>query len=369
MSSIKLILLLINLFLFTILITIQIFLNHKIKKTIKNNKKNNKVNKKNIIIVVILIILLILSLIYYVYQVNHQKKEEILKKEQRSKDYNTCLIEPYNNLDNTDNINNKINEINKYIQNNYYASIIYEDINTGFTYKYNSEKVYYGASLIKLVAAMYLIDKDSKQEENIDSKTLKYTYQCVADYSTGMKTKKIYDDVTLKELISYAITYSDNSAYCMLINYIGEYNLINYAKSLGAAIISITKDEQFGPQNAIDTNIYLHHAYEIINNNKKYGQFLKDIMLNNDTNALNLTDDVITAAHKYGMYDYVYHDIGIIYGQYPYYISILTNHGRNNYIKIVNDIHSKVNELHNLFYQERKNRCYKQVYTDLENVK
>ena len=110
-------------------------------------------------------------------------------------------------------------------------------------------------------------------------------------------------------------------------------------------------------------NIYLHHAYEIINTKSEYGEFLKKIMLNDDTNALNLTgSDNIIIAHKYGQYDTVYHDVGIAFYDNPYYISILTSHGNGKYLEIVNNISKKVNELHNTFYEERENRCHMEIY-------
>ena len=67
-------------------------------------------------------------------------------------------------------------------------------------------------------------------------------------------------------------------------------------------------------------------------------------------------------AHKYGWYSTYYHDIGIVYEKNPYYISVLTNHGKGDYKKIVNNIHKKINELHHLFYEERQNNCHLNIY-------
>ena len=294
---------------------------------------------------------------------SNRKNEEKKKQEKLLNEYNKCLTEKYNEKDNTDVLNDKISKLDSYIYSKYRASVYYEDINTGFSYKYKEEQEYYGASLIKIVEAMYLLDEAEKGNVDLENTKIKYESKYKADFSKGMKTRKIGEEVSLKDLIEYAVTYSDNSAHFMLSNYIGTSNLREYAKGLGATKISVTSGDTFGNQNTVDMNIYLHHAYEIINSKTKYSDFLKKIMLNDDTNALNLTDsDNIIIAHKYGQYDTYYHDVGIAFYDEPYYVSIMTSHGRGKYIEIVNDISKKINELHNIFHEERQKRCHLDVY-------
>ena len=294
---------------------------------------------------------------------NNEEYEKKKEEERKLKEYNKCLVASYDESDLSENLKNKENEVTTYIKNNYRASIVYEDMTTGYTYKLNENQTYYGASLIKIVEALYLLDKANNNEIDLDNETIKYESKYVHGFSTGMKTRKVGEDVTLRDLIRYAITYSDNSAHFMLSNYIGTSNLKEYAKGLGATAISVVPGDTFGNQTAVDTNIYLHHAYKLIKQDNENGKFLKEIMCNNDTNALNLTgNDNITIGHKYGQYDTYYHDIGISFNDSPYYVSVLTSHGRGDYIKIVNNISSKIKELHDTFHEERENKCHTQIY-------
>lgn len=272
-----------------------------------------------------------------------------------------CVRKEFSDEDLTQDLIEKIEEINTYIDKNYNASVVYEDIITGFKYAYNDDTVYYGASLIKLVEVMYIFDE--AERGNIDiNETITYTSNYKKTYSVGMEKHKIGDEVSLKELISYAIMYSDNSAHFMLSDYIGKENLKKYGKSLGAKY-TLYGTDTFGSQTAFDTNIYLEHAYEIIENNDEYGPLLKEYMMNTYYNSLYLTDEENNnVAHKYGWYSYYYHDIGIVYESRPYLISILTLHGNDNYEDVVKDIHEKVNELHNLFYENRKDACMIEIY-------
>ena len=334
-------------------------------------KKKLKLKIKNIILLILIIFLLFFGVkkIYKLVpkeiktKINNSFDNEKEKEEKKKvEEYNKCLESKYDESDINEELINKEKELTNYIKNNYRSSVLYEDIITGYTYKYNEEQTYYGASLIKIVEALYLFDKAISGEIDIYNTKLKYESKYVHGFSTGMKNKKIGEEVSLEELIKYAMTYSDNSAHFMLIDYIGVENLKEYAKSLGATKISIIKSDTFGMQNTVDTNIYLHHAYELITGDSEYGKLLKEYMLNDDTNALNINEDEITIGHKYGQYDTVYHDIGISFEEKPYYVSIMTSHGKGKYIEIVNDISKRINELHNIFHEERKNKCYTQIY-------
>ena len=131
-----------------------------------------------------------------------------------------------------------------------------------------------------------MIEKAVGGEVDLDQESVVYESKYRMGYSMGMATRKIGDSVTLRDLIDYAISLSDNSAHLMLIDYIGFNNLKEYGKSLGAKVI-LTGGDNFGNQTVSDTNIYLKKAYQIISENKEYGEFLKSIMDNNERNDFN----------------------------------------------------------------------------------
>lgn len=322
-------------------------------------------------------------------------KDKTNTEEERNKElqnnYEVCLNKPYSEDKLDSKLQDKIAEIDNLIRiNNYQASVYYEDLTTGFTYKYQPTTVYYGCSLIKLVDALYLINAASDNtnsnnnnleyaeqnntssefsEQNyavskkldLDEIKLVYESKYVAGYSSGLASHKIGDAVSLRNLIKYAISVSDNSAHLMLIDFIGFNNLKSYGNSLGGKVI-LTGGDNFGNQTAEDTNIYLKEAYKIITQNKEYGPFLKEIMDNDERNAFN-TDD-IRIYHKYGSYGNNYHDIGLSLDAHPYAISILTLHEKSNYTEVVQTIHAKIRELRDLFYESRESNCYKLIYED-----
>lgn len=332
-------------------------------------KRKMKKNARSFLFFLLLVCCILGVLYYYVKNkdnsttielpvINYKVIEEEKKKKEEA--YNTCLNETYTEEELTEDITTKIMEIDSFIvDNNYKTSVYYEDIITGFSYKYQADTIYYGCSLIKLVDALYLIDKATLGEIDLDKETIVYESKYKRAYSSGMATRSIGERVTLRDLITYAISVSDNSAHLMLLDYIGFENLKQYGKELGAKVI-LTGGDKFGNQTAEDTNIYLKKAYQIISENKLYGDFLKTIMDNNERNAFNT--ETIKIYHKYGSYDINYHNIGLSLEERPYAISIFTLHEKTNYTEVVQGIHGKIRELHNLFYENRQRACRIQVY-------
>lgn len=205
-------------------------------------------------------------------------------------------------------INDSINEIENYIyENNLYVSVGYYNLKTGDTYYYNEDELYYGASLIKTLDAMYLYDKDLIDDE-------------------------------LKEYVKRAISVSDNDAHFYLFDYIGYDNLKNYARSLGAENLLSYYDE-FGETTVLDQIALYKNLYKLFKTNEE----LKSFFINDYYNGLDFDD--VHFAHKYGYYDCYYHDAGIYLGDDPYIVVILTYEGDYDYNEV-----EEVTELSKLIY-------------------
>ena len=233
----------------------------------------------------------------------------------------------------------------------YNISIAYLDINSGYSYNYHADKVYYAASTIKTLSAIYLYEQALNNKEDL-SKTLKYKSKYIRHDSLAMQYHKLGAEIPIKDLIKYAITVSDNTAYNMLINYIGKNTLKEYGHSLGATY-TLNLQDNYGSITTSDSLIYLKKLYELINTNNPLSEDLKNIFLNSDENYLKINN--YEALAKYGFYDQNFHLIGIVLTPNPYIISILTLHGKDDYESIIKDINSKIYTLHNLYNQ--KSNC------------
>lgn len=252
-------------------------------------------------------------------------------------------------------------ELIRYIESNYDGSLLYEDLNSGFSVGINTNKIYYAASTIKVLDALYIYDKVSKGELSLDSELL-YTKEFHTKSSVVLNKFKYNTKMTLRDLVSYAIIYSDNSAHAMLVDFIGKGKLKEFGNSLGATT-TLNSTDRFGQINVTDAIIYTKAINEFINNNGALGEELKSFFVQALYNSLEISELNIIAAHKYGHYGNNYHEIGIVYDDNPYVIAILTLEGnQHNVEEIISDINQKVYELHKLFNEKKVKICKSEIY-------
>lgn len=212
-----------------------------------------------------------------------------------------------------------ISSLESYIKDsNYNVSIGYVNLNTGYTYLYNSNVVYYGASLVKTVDALYVYEKMNYDE------------------NTRLQVEK-------------AISVSDNMAHNNLVNLIGIENLRFYGRSLGASnFLTRSNKDYFGNTTVNDQIAIWKYLYNFINTNSK-GNELKQYFINDYCNFL-LFDGIPTTMHKYGYYGDYFHNVGIVYSDNPYLVVILTKHGNRGYKNVVQDLSKKIYELNQIDY-------------------
>lgn len=282
------------------------------------------------------------------------KLKNILSAEKKAKDeekkYNDCILLGITDDNLSDETISLKNDILSYAKSKK-LRFSYENLQYNDVILYNENSQIYGASLIKLLTAIYLLDND------IDlNTTIKYESKYKSAYSEFMDKRKVGEMVSLKDLMTYSISASDNTAHHMIISYIGKGKLRSYAESLGASNVLKCGDD-YCEQTSNNMRIYLKKAYELINT-KENGYVLKEAMFNTKKNSLNV-DNLVTYAHKYGSHENYYHDTGINFDIHPYTIAVLTESGYSNGSKYINEISKLVKNYNDSYYNDLENYCRK----------
>lgn len=200
-------------------------------------------------------------------------------------------------------------------------SVYLQTANEDFSYSYEGDKVRRTASSIKLPFIAYLMTLADKGQVNLDEK-LTYTSNFKVDGTGIIQFEPIGTQYTIKHLSELVIRYSDNVAYLMLLNYIGEPNFVQFLSQLDAN----------SPNNRVfSTPIILTKSMEYVCKNKDSSQniqmlfdWLQDSTFD-DGVAVGLPG--VDVAHKTGwmpMYA-VSNDIAFVKDEKrPYYITIMT---------------------------------------------
>lgn len=337
---------------------------------------NYKLKKTLVIIgMILLLIIFLVGVVFSIskisdevaeYKVQKTEEKRILEEQKRLEEeakrkeklYNECLSRKATDADYTIEIVNAQKELTDYIKKNYSASVSYEDLTYGYTFNYKEDTIYYAASTIKALVALYIYTNAAEGKINLDD-TITYSSKFKVSYSTGVSKHKLGSKIKIRDLVKYSIIYSDNSAHQMLISYIGKSKLKSFGKSLGAKN-TLNGGDNFGNTSSADGLIYMKAVNNFIENNGALGEELRSFFVSSQQKELSVNN--LEVAHKYGLYKKYYHNMGIVYDERPYVVSVMTLEGTDQQEKAINNISAKVYELHNLFQVNRENVCKIEIY-------
>ncbi|MGX9133295.1 serine hydrolase [Rummeliibacillus sp. JY-2-4R] len=239
-------------------------------------------------------------------------------------------------------------ELNNYIKKTGGdIAIEYNDLATNETFKMKSTKGYMAASTIKLPLALYVIELADKKKLNLSQKLTYKSYHYVGG-SGVIQYQKVGTKYTIKDLVHKAMKYSDNIAFNMLKERVGETNFVKYMRNLGA---SNSTPNALRYTSTHDLVIYANRLYQYSKTSKN-GKMIVDYLQHTIYNsAIPAGIKGGKISHKVGMMPIykVSHDYGIVYGEDPYILAVMTKgftYERSNHViagiaSIVNKHHQK----------------------------
>ena len=221
------------------------------------------------------------------------------------------------------------------------VSLYYYAPQNGESYTFQPELPYYAASLVKAPYALYLLrlaDEgkcDLEQELELLDKWKQ----------TGTGTLKNEPEGTLytvRELIEYMITISDNTAFKILRE---EYSLWSYNKFCRNEldVHSITYEDV----SAEDMTKCMKAIYEYIETGSENALFLKDLM-SRAVSPLIKAPGAELLIHKHGWANPAFNDMAIVYQEQPYLLVLLSDHcdGTREDVKMFSDISKTLKRFH-----------------------
>ncbi|PWI21163.1 hypothetical protein DF281_13640 [Kurthia zopfii] len=202
------------------------------------------------------------------------------------------------------------------------VSITYENMISQEKYTYRPDATYFAASTVKLPLALYIMELADAQEIDLNQK-LTYQNHHYVGGSGVIQNDSFGTQFTIKELLSKSMKYSDNIAFAMLVERVGQHNFSEYMNNLGARN---NATEAYSYTSTNDLNIFAKKLYSY-SFRSDHGQLLDDYLQNTVYNdALPQRLGELQVAHKVGMMpiDQVSHDYGVVYAKSPYTLSVMT---------------------------------------------
>lgn len=198
--------------------------------------------------------------------------------------------------------------------------IYYINLADGLEFGVNEREEFHAASTVKIPLALCI---SLLMEEGIiqPDRELIYTED---DFETGsgrLQFEEYGTRYTVQELIDMSIRLSDNVAANMLLRMLGRRNLKTFMRSMGGRVV----DDDRNVTCPRDMAIYMKKVYDY---SQKSGfcrtllHHLENTVFNDRLPALLPKD--IKVAHKIGTWYGSYHDVGIVFTEKPYIISIMS---------------------------------------------
>ena len=201
-------------------------------------------------------------------------------------------------------------------------SVYLETVDEKFSYGYHGDKVRRTASSIKLPFIAYLVTLMDNGKIDPNTK-LTYTEHFKLDGTGIIQFEPIGTQYTIKKLAELVIRYSDNVAYVMLLNQLGEPNFVQFLSELDS---QSPNNRVFSTPRILTKSMeYVYERKDSSKNMKMLYDWLQDSTFD-DGVAVGLPG--VDVAHKTGwmpMYT-VSNDIALVQDkQTPYFITIMTS--------------------------------------------
>lgn len=271
-------------------------------------------------------------------------------------EYINCLNSKLANEELNDKINLSIKTLeNLFNQSNNYFSFKYTDIYTGFTVSYNESQEIFTASTIKAPMALYIYESAEKGLINLDEK-LTYTQNY---YNTGsgiLKDRRFNQSYTIRDLVSYAIIYSDNAAHNMLMDRFGRENMYSFWTGHGTGTI-FKYYTNWGSTTANDATIYMKELYDYYNSDTELSNEMMGYFKKVDFKPLSDKNGEKNTANKSGWSGTAFHDAAIVFDDNPYILVVLSNTGMSDFTYLFNLSSKVVGELHDEYWNLLYNKC------------
>lgn len=228
-----------------------------------------------------------------------------------------------------------IEYMNEHNLNEYNFSLSYYNFVTEDSYYFNENTLMFAASTYKLPLNMYFYDLIAEGSYTNNS-LLRYYDYCNEDNRGYIYDHYQYGDyIPLQTLQYQSIVNSDNISSWILFSELGGWSkMMNAISAYSKQYYIYTYENYFNTGFMLDC---LKHVYK---NESKYADLITYMSDSSSESYLTTYLDESEVANKYGYYDVVFNDVGIIYCDTPYAIAIYTDNvfDGKNYIAEINRI-------------------------------
>lgn len=216
------------------------------------------------------------------------------------------------------------------------ASVLVKNLSTNDVYKYDENKIFPSASMIKVPILLELIDRSCERKINLND-VVEFKKEDIVQGYGIIKSLSPGINMTYRDCALLMIILSDNIATNKLIETLGMDSINEKIREIGMenTILQRKMMDAEAKKKGLDNFISgadLLTIFQYLYSHEKYN-IAVDILKKQLCNDLLpvLIGGNIEFAHKTGDLPGVRHDSGIMYLKSPIFIAVLTNNLKNDY--------------------------------------
>ena len=196
------------------------------------------------------------------------------------------------------------------------------DLSSGYTFGLNQKEQMQAASLIKL-PAMALFYKQSESGKISMNTSYSLRQEDKVGGSGSLYTKKVGEKLTYEDLVCYMGKQSDNTAFNIARNIVGDSQIQDFIYETGLSDTSLIENTT----TPVDVGVFFQKLWE----GKLISNSSRDKVLDCLTKTIyedylpKNIDDSVNVPHKYGREIHVINDAGLILTEKPFVLVIMTD--------------------------------------------
>lgn len=206
----------------------------------------------------------------------------------------------------------------------YNSSVILYCMDGKTLYSNAPNRVYYGASMIKLPYVYYCCTQLENGVHSL-SETVTYTAD---DYHGGSGViihRGVGEKYTIEQLIDYSLRYSDNVAHDMLVRLFGTEGFNKMMSDWGYSNVKLYSYNHFADLTPDFILTSMRKMQQMSTNSGKSWQTAWNALLGSEGLRIKNYFSKESVAGKYGLYSGVYHEVCYFGGNEPYILVVMTN--------------------------------------------
>jgi len=215
-----------------------------------------------------------------------------------------------------------INELDEMLRrhgNN--LSVYFRNLETGFIYQYNADRVYFSASIPKAFFALHLYKLAERGILDLDSSHM-FTY-ADANWGSGIIQHRYNFGAifTVRELLRLNLSESDNVATLMLRRIYGD-GYTNFVEEMGGNPDFVRNRIMNSYITANEAGLFARLIFEYIESDRMYSKEFRTHLLDNQFPFI--VSDYQVASKSGWTSPIAWHDMAIVYAPSPYVLVILS---------------------------------------------